>query len=337
MSGNQAYIGALAMVLSAIGMWLMLPRAGRPGRLLGAVFGVASLALFAALGARMDSTGAEVAFATLAGVTVVSAAATVTFRSPVYCALWFALSLLGTAGLFMMQGAQFLGVATIVVYAGAILVTFLFVLMLAQPGGDAYYDRVSWQGMIAATTGAVIVGFLTMSVVRVLNPYADPRIVAAIKNFQPEESGGLETTHVRRARLATGEDEMRRVEVELTEDAPILSLGDRQRLEDHLYAALAAQEEQAINAEQFELVVTSVADPLLAAEPAERRSAGAVLAEEHVATLGAQLFSRHLVAIEVAGTLLLAALVGAIAIVGHDRASAQRHARPTTVRPVGRS
>ncbi len=103
-------------------------------------------------------------------MTLVSAVCTVTFRSPVYCAIWFALSLLGTAGLFMLQGAQFLGVATIVVYAGAILVTFLFVLMLAQPEGHAYYDRVSWEGMLAATTGAVIVGVLTMTVVRVFNP-----------------------------------------------------------------------------------------------------------------------------------------------------------------------
>ena len=55
------------------------------------------------------------------------------------------MSLLGTAGLFLFQGAQFLGVATIVVYAGAILVTFLFVLMLAQPEGHAFYDRVSWE------------------------------------------------------------------------------------------------------------------------------------------------------------------------------------------------
>ena len=64
-----------------------------------------------------------------------------------YCAIWFALTLVGTAGIFMLQGAQFLGVATIVVYAGAILVTFLFVLMLAQPGGDAFYDRVSWEAI----------------------------------------------------------------------------------------------------------------------------------------------------------------------------------------------
>ena len=39
-----------------------------------------------------------------------------------------------------------------------------------------------------------------------------------------------------------------------------------------------------------------------------------VLSEQHVASLGAQLFARHLVAVQVAGTLLLAALVGAVAI-----------------------
>ncbi len=58
-------------------------------------------------------------FWVLAGVTLMSAGATITFRSPVYCAVWFALSLLGTAGLFLVQGAQFLAVATIVVYAGS--------------------------------------------------------------------------------------------------------------------------------------------------------------------------------------------------------------------------
>ncbi len=41
-----------------------------------------------------------------------------------------------------------------------------------------------------------------------------------------------------------------------------------------------------------------------------------VLAAEHVAHLGGELFSRHLIAVEVAGTLLLVALVGAMAIVG---------------------
>jgi len=49
---------------------------------------------------------------------------------------------LGTAGLFLLDGAQFLGVATVVVYAGAILVTFFVRADVAQPEGDAFYDRL---------------------------------------------------------------------------------------------------------------------------------------------------------------------------------------------------
>ena len=93
-----------------------------------------------------------------------------TFRNPVYCAIWFGQSLLGTAGLFLFTGAQFLAVATVVVYAGAILVTFLFVLMLAQPEGKAAYDRVSWEALLSAVTGVVIVGVLSMTIGRVLSP-----------------------------------------------------------------------------------------------------------------------------------------------------------------------
>jgi NADH:ubiquinone oxidoreductase subunit 6 (subunit J) len=52
-----------------------------------------------------------------------------------------------------------------------------------------------------------------------------------------------------------------------------------------------------------------------------------VRAREHVATLGGQLFGRHLIAIEVAGTLLLVALVGAVAIVAHDRTKLKADAR----------
>src|SRR5690606_16847899 len=79
----------------------------------------------------------------------------------VYCAIWFALTLLGTAGLFFFQGAQFLGVATVVVYAGAILVTMLFVLMLCNPEGHSTYDRLSWEAGISALTGALMVGLLS--------------------------------------------------------------------------------------------------------------------------------------------------------------------------------
>jgi NADH-quinone oxidoreductase subunit J len=159
----------LAAVLLALGVWLLLPRGGRPGRRAGAVAACLGLGLLAA---RMPGLGEWVSqsvFATLAAVTVVSAAAAITFRNPVYCALWLGLSLAGTAGLFFIQGAQFLAVATIVVYAGAILVTFLFLLMLAEPSGRARYDRMSWEGLLSAATGAVLVGLLSTTVLGVLD------------------------------------------------------------------------------------------------------------------------------------------------------------------------
>jgi NADH-quinone oxidoreductase subunit J len=131
-------------------------------------------------------------FTVLAVVTLISAAGAVTFRNPVYCALWFGLSLVGTAGLFFIQGAQFLAVATIIVYAGAILVTFLFLLMLAEPSGRARYDRTSWEGMLAAASGAVLVGLLSMTVVGVLDPERGrmPPVAVADQDRQQGVLGG---------------------------------------------------------------------------------------------------------------------------------------------------
>src|SRR5271155_1207148 len=151
---------ASASLLAALSLWLMLPRGAGRGRWLGVVLGFVALGLFGALGWRPGSGASQWLFWIIAAVTLIAAGAAATLRSPVYCAVWFALSLLGTAGLFLFQGAQFLAAATIIVYAGAILVTFLFVLMLAQSTGRAYYDRVSWEPLVSAVTGAVLVGIL---------------------------------------------------------------------------------------------------------------------------------------------------------------------------------
>ena len=68
---------------------------------------------------------------------IIGGVLTITSRNPVYSALWFALVVIATAGLFLLAGASFLAAGTIIVYAGAIIVTFLFVIMLAQMEGKA--------------------------------------------------------------------------------------------------------------------------------------------------------------------------------------------------------
>ena len=163
----QPLVGA-AILATAASLWLLLPNGReRPAaRGLGWLLGLAALAAFVAAGRRLGGLGEEAVFLVVSLVAVVSAAATIVSRSPVYAAIWFALSLAGVAGVLLVLGAQFLGVATIVVYAGAILVMFLFVLMLAQPAGLAPYDRVSNEPFLSAIAGAVLLGALSLSIGR---------------------------------------------------------------------------------------------------------------------------------------------------------------------------
>jgi NADH-quinone oxidoreductase subunit J len=195
---NSHHILILTTVLGSLGMWLMLPRGTARGRGSGVLLSSIALGLGASQVPRLGDWMADGVFLVLAAVTIVSAAAAVTFRNPVYCAIWFGQSLLGTAGLFLFTGAQFLAVATVVVYAGAILVTFLFVLMLAQPEGKAPYDRVSWEAPAAAIAGIAIVGILSMTIGGVLSS-ADPSSPAMVPATQPALADGILTPdHVAR-------------------------------------------------------------------------------------------------------------------------------------------
>ena len=84
-----------------------------------------------------------------------------------YSALWFASVVLSTAGLFLLADAPFLAAGTIIVYAGAIIVTFLFVIMLAQMEGKADYDRAARSPAWATFTCFLLLWCLMYSVATV--------------------------------------------------------------------------------------------------------------------------------------------------------------------------
>src|SRR5436305_5171695 len=65
------------------------------------------------------------------GVGIVGAIRVITHTRPVYSALYFVLTVFATAGLFVLLWAEFMAAALVLIYAGAILVTYVFVIMLA--------------------------------------------------------------------------------------------------------------------------------------------------------------------------------------------------------------
>jgi len=155
-------LAAAFIILGAAGTYLLLPhRHGRstPRRIHGAGALLAGLAVLLLL-PQLTPPGpflSSLFFYAFALAAVVGGFLTVTSRNPVYSALWFASVVLSTTGLFLLAEAQFLAVGTIVVYAGAIIVTFLFVIMLAQSTGLATYDRTS-----RSPFGATLTSFALM-------------------------------------------------------------------------------------------------------------------------------------------------------------------------------
>ncbi len=74
-----------------------------------------------------------VLFTIFASICAVSAVLMVTRPNPVISALFLVLNFCSLAGLYLILNAQFIAVAQVIVYAGAIMVFFLFVIMLLNP------------------------------------------------------------------------------------------------------------------------------------------------------------------------------------------------------------
>jgi NADH-quinone oxidoreductase subunit J len=79
-------------------------------------------------------------------VAVASALAFVTRKSPVSAALWLVTTMFSLAALFVLLDAQFIGVIQVLVYAGAIMVVFLFVIMLLNLGHASAVDDARGMG-----------------------------------------------------------------------------------------------------------------------------------------------------------------------------------------------
>jgi NADH-quinone oxidoreductase subunit J len=103
----------------------------------------------------------EILFYFFAAVAILCAGMMVTRRSPVASALWLIGTFFSLAAIYTLLGAFFIGVIQILVYAGAIMVLFLFVIMLLNLGNDFEPDvRGTVWKVVAAGSALVMVALL---------------------------------------------------------------------------------------------------------------------------------------------------------------------------------
>jgi len=158
-----------ACVIGALGIALALPRRGVSPQIIGALVAALGLGvLFVAMGVRSPGALPNVNFYIFSIVALGAAVRVISHPRPVYSALYFILTIIASSGLYVLLAAEFMAFALIIVYAGAILITYLFVLMLAteSPTADQVealndYDRYSREPVLASITGFVLIAAMT--------------------------------------------------------------------------------------------------------------------------------------------------------------------------------
>ncbi|MDG2423205.1 MAG: NADH-quinone oxidoreductase subunit J [Phycisphaerales bacterium] len=163
MDGILPYIECFAALVA---LYLILGRGGRMTKVLGILGGFAALAwMYVMAGTEIiggEGVGREVLFLIFGAIAISAAVRMITHSRPVYSAINFVFVVLSSAGLFLLLEAEFMAFALVIVYAGAVLITYMFVLMLAQQASSPdkitevpEYDRVAREPAAAVTVGFI--------------------------------------------------------------------------------------------------------------------------------------------------------------------------------------
>lgn len=355
------WIVLLPVVAGGLAIWYMLPSTQRRPMVLSALLGLIALASLAAFlvsgfGDKIPQSVEAGLFFGFSGLAVIFATLMITGRNPARSALSFAIVVLSTCGLFLLLAAPFLMAATIVIYAGAIIVTFLFVIMLSQQEGPSSADLRSREPDLAVVAGFVLLAALLVGLERV---YDWRNVDSAISHAQkladaeeadreylsplpPMENMGSPIPLTRKAEDFVGEmrKALNRVKVAAPRTAEDRQLTDH-RLVQEIENAISGLEIWAFKHHDGEAIrsnaeiiakgltrLRNLRDGSATFEDVARSEHGEVkpigngpkqLPAANVSAIGRTLFSDHLLAIELAGTLLLVATVGAIAIARRER------------------
>lgn len=130
----------------------------------------------------MDGAGPAIAFWMLAILTLVSAGGVMAVRNLLHAVLFLILTFIGVAGFFVLLSAEFLAMAQIVIYVGAIAVLILFaVLLTPRAGRDNGETKMAAPGILLALALLAVLLFVIQD--------ADWNTVSASPELAPSELG----------------------------------------------------------------------------------------------------------------------------------------------------
>jgi NADH-quinone oxidoreductase subunit J len=101
-------------------------------------------------------------------VAVVSTFMVITRRNAVHALLYLVVSLLSVAMIFFMLGAPFVAALEVIIYAGAIMVLFVFVIMMLNLGPESAKQEREWMGAEAWAGPAALIAILAAELIYVL-------------------------------------------------------------------------------------------------------------------------------------------------------------------------
>jgi NADH-quinone oxidoreductase subunit J len=133
------------------------------------------------------------AFYVLAVVAVASGLTVIRHRNPVVGALFLVVTLGCVAGLFFLMGAQFLGVVQLLVYAGAIVVLIVFMIMLLNLPREEGMPTGKIQGTLAVVLGLLFLSFLVRAALAYRPELPGPFLAVGPEGYGKvaQVSGGL--------------------------------------------------------------------------------------------------------------------------------------------------
>lgn len=170
----------VVFALGALGVYFLMPQGGASRTRAGAVLAVLALLAWILVAGLRFTAGRSggVYFLLFSSIALYAAVRVITHRRPVYSALFFVLVVLAVAALLILQEAEFLAISLVIIYAGAIMVTYLFVIMLAQQSGTPVWDGRAREPAMAVFLGLVLMAAIG-SRAGELAPGPEPKVAAA--------------------------------------------------------------------------------------------------------------------------------------------------------------